>query len=243
MRHRQERSVAVIMLTASETKEDMTRGLEAGADDFVCKSGDLAILRARIQALLRRRFFEEENRRIVQELKTKEVETLRANAGREAAEVRAAMTDELLNANQGLEEANLKLKEAQAQLIQTEKMASLGQLVAGLAHEINNPLAFVLNNLYTVETGLSILAPEAEPHLSEPSCLKLRKVCARIRDMGARQGKGNPGSNQGTNLRPVFHGQAGRPRHRIGTCHLVRNCARSPWHDRSRKHGGRGRPI
>jgi two-component system NtrC family sensor kinase len=184
MRHNGESSVAVIMLTSSETKEDMTRSLEAGADDFVCKSGDLAILRARIQALQRRRFFEEENRRIVEELKAKEVEALRANAGRKAAEARAAMADKLVHANQGLEEANRKLKEAQAQLIQTEKMASLGQLVAGLAHEINNPLAFVLNNLYTVETGLDRIAPEAEPHLSEPTLARMRKVRTRLREMG-----------------------------------------------------------
>jgi two-component system NtrC family sensor kinase len=184
MRHRLERPVAVIMLTSSDTKEDMTRGLEAGADDFVCKSGDLAILRARIQALLRRRFFEEENRRIVEELKTKEVETLRANAGREAAEARASMTDKLMQANQELEDANRKIKETQAQLIQTEKMASLGQLVAGLAHEINNPLAYVLSNLYTVETGFDRVVLEVEAQLAEASRVRLKKVRTRLRDMG-----------------------------------------------------------
>jgi two-component system NtrC family sensor kinase len=86
-------------------------------------------------------------------------------------------------ANQGLEEANRKLKEAQAQLVQTEKMASLGQLVAGLAHEINNPLAFVVNNLYTVATGLDRIAPEVEPHLSKPSLARMRKVRKRLREM------------------------------------------------------------
>jgi two-component system NtrC family sensor kinase len=63
-------------------------------------------------------------------------------------------------------------------------MASLGQLVAGLAHEINNPLAFVVNNLYTVETGLGGIAPEAEPHLSKASLAKMRKVRTRLREMG-----------------------------------------------------------
>jgi two-component system NtrC family sensor kinase len=174
---------AVILLTGSATKGEMNRGLEAGADDFVTKSSDLAVLRARVQALLRRRFFQDETRRIVGELKTKEMETLTALAGRQAAEVRAAMAEELLQANQDLQEANRKLKDTQAQLIQNEKMASLGQLVAGIAHEINNPLAFVLNNLFIVESGLDGLGPEIEPHLAEASLTQLRKVRARLEEM------------------------------------------------------------
>ena len=45
--------VVVLMLTASENKEDMARGLEAGADDFVGKSSDVAVVKGRIRALLR----------------------------------------------------------------------------------------------------------------------------------------------------------------------------------------------
>jgi two-component system, NtrC family, sensor kinase len=174
---------AVIMLTASEDKGEMNRGLEAGADDFVSKSSGVAILRARIQALLRSRYFQKETGRIVEDFKAKEVEAVRARAEHLIAVARNTMTEKLVHANRDLEEANRKLKETQAQLIQIEKMASLGQLVAGIAHEINNPLAFVVNNLFLVESGLDSLVPELEPHLPEPSLKKLGKVRARLGEM------------------------------------------------------------
>ncbi|MEG4212923.1 AAA family ATPase [Microcoleus sp. S13_B4] len=46
-----------------------------------------------------------------------------------------------------LENALIELQQTQAQMIQTEKMSSLGQLVAGIAHEINNPINFIYGNL------------------------------------------------------------------------------------------------
>ena len=48
-------------------------------------------------------------------------------------------------------ELNRKLEEAQNQLLQSEKMASLGQLAAGVAHELNNPIGFVRSNVSTLE--------------------------------------------------------------------------------------------
>jgi hemerythrin-like metal-binding protein len=64
----------------------------------------------------------------------------------------------LEGANQQLKQNNLELKQlnqklasAQSQLLQSEKMASVGQLAAGVAHEINNPVGFVNSNLGTLE--------------------------------------------------------------------------------------------
>jgi len=58
---------------------------------------------------------------------------------------------ELLRAYADLETSHKDLKEAQSQLVRNEKMASLGRLLAGVSHELNNPISFVYANTHTLE--------------------------------------------------------------------------------------------
>ncbi|BDX08015.1 ATP-binding protein [Planctobacterium marinum] len=60
-------------------------------------------------------------------------------------------TAQLERKNQILNKTNSELHAAQRQLLQAEKMASVGQLAAGVAHEINNPVGYVLSNVKTME--------------------------------------------------------------------------------------------
>jgi signal transduction histidine kinase/CheY-like chemotaxis protein len=64
----------------------------------------------------------------------------------------ASRTQELLRANEELKSSNRKLEQVHVQLLQSEKMASIGQLAAGVAHEINNPIGFVNSNLGSLES-------------------------------------------------------------------------------------------
>jgi hemerythrin-like metal-binding protein/PAS domain S-box-containing protein len=78
-------------------------------------------------------------------------------------------TQALLTANQTLEQEknrqtllNRQLQEAQTHLIQSEKMASIGQLAAGVAHEINNPLGYIYSNLNNMKRYLQDLIKAAD---------------------------------------------------------------------------------
>ncbi len=64
--------------------------------------------------------------------------------------------EELKEAHSSLSSAHKELKHKQRQLVQSEKMASLGVLSAGVAHEINNPIGFVLSNINTFSSYIGI---------------------------------------------------------------------------------------
>ncbi|MDX2061521.1 MAG: ATP-binding protein [Bacteroidia bacterium] len=68
-----------------------------------------------------------------------------------------AQSEEIYQTNEELEATLRHLKETQSQLVHTEKMSSLGQLTAGIAHEINNPINFVWNNVGALRRDLEVL--------------------------------------------------------------------------------------
>ncbi|WP_246448482.1 ATP-binding protein [Roseateles oligotrophus] len=84
-----------------------------------------------------------------------------------------------------IQETNAQLEDAQNQLLQSEKMASIGQLAAGVAHEINNPIGFVSSNLGTLRRyveGMLKLLQSYERAGLEPPAPALREEIRRQRE-------------------------------------------------------------
>lgn len=97
------RDVPLVIVTASDDRAAMLEGLAAGADDYVSKSREFEVLKARVRAQLRRKQYEDENRRIREDLLKRELEAREAQAARELAQTRAALVDELERKNRELE--------------------------------------------------------------------------------------------------------------------------------------------
>ena len=94
---------------------------------------------------------------------------------------------ELLRANEELKQLNARLSDAQDKLMQSEKLASIGQLAAGVAHEINNPIGFIFSNFGTLERYLDDLFQmlsayeQAEPALAgTPVAAQLKALREKV---------------------------------------------------------------
>jgi len=82
------------------------------------------------------------------------------------------LLDQVRQKNTDLSAALTQLKQQQIQLVQSEKMSSLGQLVAGVAHEINNPVNFIHGNLTPIEQHVEdVLALVAELREQHPEAI------------------------------------------------------------------------
>ncbi len=123
---------AVVMVTATRTVKTAVEAIKLGAFEYVTKPWDLDELKL----VARRAIDHAQQQRDLAELRH-QVEENKARFTRELEREVAARTREL-------EESNQQLMETQGQLVRTEKLASLGELIAGVAHELNNKLSPIL---------------------------------------------------------------------------------------------------
>ena len=126
--------VPVIFMTALSDSVDKVKGLSLGAVDYITKPFQQEEVIARIQVHLKLRKLTCELRQVNQKLE-------------ERVEERTAE----------LEKAIALLQRSQLHLVQSEKMSALGNLVAGVAHEINNPVSFLIGNLLPAREYLNDL--------------------------------------------------------------------------------------
>ncbi|MBI1772933.1 MAG: response regulator, partial [Burkholderiales bacterium] len=138
------RDIPVIFMTALTETADKVKGFEIGGVDYVTKPFQIEEVFARVNTHLSLRLLQkkmtEQNQQLLKEI-----------AVREQAE------KSLISSNEQLREINQRMEDLHQQLMQSEKMASIGQLAAGVAHEINNPIAFVNSNLSTLESYIGDL--------------------------------------------------------------------------------------
>lgn len=121
---------AVIMISGIDRPQRVRDALRIGASDYLIKPCDLDVLALSVERALERRLLQ-----------------------RTAASYKV----NLENQNVELANSKTKLERLQAQLVHTEKMASLGQLSAGIAHELNNPAGFIYGNLDVLRDYLADL--------------------------------------------------------------------------------------
>lgn len=157
------RRIPVVMVTALEDQASRLRALGSGAEEFLNKPVHRLELLMRVKNLL----------------KLKRYQDALAEESGQYRETAARRSDQL-------QAVNLRLDELQSQLLQSEKLASIGQLAAGVAHEINNPIGFVSSNVNTLRgyvdkfvEALHVYA-EAEPAMSDEWRDRLHTLRERI---------------------------------------------------------------
>ncbi len=130
-----------------------------------------------------------------------------------------------------IERAYTELKTTQAQLVQSEKMASLGALTAGIAHEIKNPLNFVNNFAALSRELVDELDREADPAVRQALLADLKQNATKIEEHGRRAD---------AIVRAMMeHARNGTgERQAVGLNDLVEEYAGHAWHGRRARHPG-----
>lgn len=118
------RLIPVIFLSALDDPLDKVKAFQVGGIDYITKPFQIEEVLVRVSSQLTLRYL---------------TQNLEAQVAKRTAELTQALHN---------------LQEMQLQIVQAEKMATLGQLVSGIAHEINNPIGFIEGNLSLVDKGV-----------------------------------------------------------------------------------------
>ncbi|MBD2212562.1 response regulator [Nostoc linckia FACHB-104] len=140
--------IPVIFLSALSDKFDKVQGLLIGGVDYITKPFQKEEVLARVHVHLKIRFL------------TKQLEL-------QNQQLEQRIEERTTKLSQALDE----LKQSQLQLVQNEKLSTLGQLVAGVAHEINNPLTSLTGNLHFIGNYIDDLVNHLQlyrQHYSDP---------------------------------------------------------------------------
>jgi C4-dicarboxylate-specific signal transduction histidine kinase len=121
--------IYIILLTAKVENEDIVTGLDAGADDYIAKPFNREVLRSRVAV----------GARIIQ--------------------YESVLAEKNAQLQQYGSEIEKVAEERSKQLVHAERMATVGLLSAGIAHEINNPTTFIAGNIQTLEKFFGDVEP------------------------------------------------------------------------------------
>ncbi|MEO6786983.1 MAG: response regulator [Chthoniobacteraceae bacterium] len=197
-------AIPVILLTTLSAPQDIIHGLECGADNFVVKPYDDDFLLSRLDAALANRDAGGTNATGGIPVHFAGKRYVITSSRRQILHLLLSTYETAVKTNDSLIAAQEDLKAAQDQLIEAEKLQSVGRLAAGVAHEVKNPLAIIEMAVDLLETQ-----PDAETvgmlvgEMKE-SVRRANKVITGLMDLSIADESGMKETSLGTLIERVL---------------------------------------